>query len=85
MIDVREQYEWEIAHINGARLIPLEHVSTSLATIDTARDVVLICKSGARSAAAVSHLRGVGYRKVWNLKGGIDAWSEEVDGNVPRY
>lgn len=85
LIDVREQYEWDIAHIDGARLLPLEHVPTSLNTIDTARDVVLLCKSGGRSAAAVSHLQTVGYRKVWNLRGGIDAWSEEVDANVPRY
>jgi len=85
LIDVREQYEWDIAHIDGARLLPLEHVPTSLNTIDTARDVVLLCKSGGRSAAAVSHLQTVGYRKVWNLRGGIDAWSDEVDSNIPRY
>ena len=85
LIDVREQYEWDIAHIDGARLLPLEHVPTSLNTIDTARDVVLLCKSGGRSAAAVSHLQTVGYRKVWNLRGGIDAWSDEVDSTIPRY
>ena len=85
LIDVREQYEWDIAHIDGSRLLPLEQVPTSLATIDSARDVVVLCKSGGRSAAAVSHLQSVGFRKVWNLRGGIDAWSAEVDSNVPRY
>ena len=85
LIDVREQYEWDIAHIDGSRLLPLEHVPTSLATIDSARDVVVLCKSGGRSASAVSHLQSVGFRKVWNLRGGIDAWSAEVDSNVPRY
>jgi molybdopterin/thiamine biosynthesis adenylyltransferase/rhodanese-related sulfurtransferase len=85
VIDVREPYEWEIAHIEGARLLPLAEVPTSLATIDSARDVVVLCKSGGRSAAAVSHLQSVGYRKVWNLRGGIDAWSREVDAGVPRY
>jgi len=85
VIDVREPYEWEIAHIEGARLLPFSEVPVSLATIDTARDVVVLCKSGGRSAAAVSHLQSVGYRKVWNLRGGIDAWSRDVDPHVPRY
>lgn len=85
LIDVREQYEWDIAHIDGARLLPLDHLPTALATIDTDRDVVVLCKSGGRSAAAVSHLQSVGYRRVWNLRGGIEAWSEEVDRNVPTY
>ena len=85
LVDVREQYEWDIAHISGARLVPLEQVPMALATFDTARDVVLLCKSGARSAAAASHLQSVGFRKVWNVRGGIDAWSAEVDGNVARY
>jgi len=85
VIDVREPYEWEIAHIDGARLLPFADVPASLATIDTARDVVVLCKSGGRSAAAVSHLQSVGYRKVWNLRGGIDAWSADVDSSVPTY
>jgi adenylyltransferase/sulfurtransferase len=85
VIDVREPYEWDIAHIEGARLVPFAEVPASLATIDTARDVVVLCKSGGRSAAAVSHLQSVGYRKVWNLRGGIDAWSRDVDPDVPRY
>ncbi len=85
VIDVREPYEWEIAHIEGARLLPFANVPAALDTIDTARDVVVLCKTGGRSAAAVSHLQSVGYRKVWNLRGGIDAWSQEVDSNVARY
>jgi molybdopterin/thiamine biosynthesis adenylyltransferase/rhodanese-related sulfurtransferase len=85
VIDVREPYEWEIAHIEGARLVPFAEVPISLATIDTARDVVVLCKSGGRSAAAVSHLQSAGYRKVWNLRGGIDAWSRDVDSSVPTY
>jgi adenylyltransferase/sulfurtransferase len=85
VIDVRDQYEWDIARIDGARLLPLDQIPASLATIDTARDVVVLCKNGGRSAAAVSHLQQAGFRKVWNLRGGIDAWSDEVDSNVPRY
>lgn len=85
LIDVREEYEWDVARIDGARLVPLDRVPEVLDTIDTGRDVVVYCKNGPRSAAAVSHLLSVGYRRVWNLRGGIDAWSEEVDQNVPRY
>jgi sulfur-carrier protein adenylyltransferase/sulfurtransferase len=85
LIDVREPYEWEIAHIDGARLLPFAEIPATLATIDTARDVIVLCKSGGRSAAAVSHLQSVGYRKVWNLRGGIDAWRADVDSSVPTY
>ncbi|MGH7584051.1 MAG: molybdopterin-synthase adenylyltransferase MoeB [Gemmatimonadales bacterium] len=85
LIDVRESYELDIARIDGARSIPLATIPASLDRIDSARDVVLFCKGGSRSAAAVSHLRSVGYRRVWNLVGGINAWSEDVDPSVPQY
>ncbi|MGH7593449.1 MAG: molybdopterin-synthase adenylyltransferase MoeB [Gemmatimonadales bacterium] len=85
VIDVREQYEWDIAHIEGTRLLPLAQVPAALATIDGAHDLVVLCKTGGRSAAAVSHLQSVWFRKVWNLKGGIDAWSDEIDSKLPRY
>ena len=85
VIDVREPYEWEIARIDGARLVPLAAVPAALETIDPARDVVVLCKAGGRSATAVSHLLSVGYRRVWNLRGGIDAWRADVDANLPKY
>jgi len=85
LIDVREAHELDIARLDGARLIPLAQLPTALHTIDSARDVVVFCKSGSRSAAAASHLRSVGYRRVWNLRGGITAWSNEVDPDVATY
>jgi len=85
VIDVREEYEWEIAHIEGTRLLPFADVPAALATLDSARDIVALCKNGARSAAAISHLQTVGFRRVWNLRGGIDAWSRDVDPGVPTY
>jgi adenylyltransferase/sulfurtransferase len=85
VVDVREPHEWEIAHIPGARLVPLATLTEALPTLDSARDIVVHCKSGARSARAVRQLQAAGYRRVWNLAGGITRWSDEVDPRVPRY
>jgi adenylyltransferase/sulfurtransferase len=85
LVDVRESHEWEIARIEGARLAPLSSFADALRTIDSARDVVVYCKSGVRSAKAVRQLQTAGYRRVWNLAGGILRWSDEVDPTVPRY
>jgi adenylyltransferase/sulfurtransferase len=85
LVDVREVHEWEIGRIGGARLAPLSSFADALRTIDSARDVVVYCKSGVRSARAVRQLQAAGYRRVWNLAGGILRWSDEVDPTVPRY
>jgi adenylyltransferase/sulfurtransferase len=85
LVDVREPHEWEIGRISGARLTPLSSFAEALRTIDSARDVVVYCKSGVRSAKAVRQLQAAGYRRVWNLAGGILRWSEEIDPSVPRY
>jgi adenylyltransferase/sulfurtransferase len=85
LVDVRETHEWDIGRIEGARLAPLSSFADALRTIDSARDVVVYCKSGVRSAKAVRQLQAAGYRRVWNLAGGILRWSDEVDPTVPRY
>lgn len=85
LVDVRDPHEWEIARIEGARLAPLGTLAEAMRTLDSARDTVLYCKSGVRSAKAVRQLQAAGFRKVWNLAGGILRWSEEVDPSVPRY
>ena len=85
VVDVREPHEWEIAHIEGARLVPLATLAEALPTLDSARDLVVHCKTGGRSATAVRQLQAAGFRRVWNLAGGIARWSEEVDRSVPRY
>ncbi len=85
LVDVREPHEWEICRIEGARLAPLSSFAEALRTLDSARDVVLYCKTGVRSARAVRQLRTAGFRRVWNLAGGILRWSEDVDPTVPRY
>jgi adenylyltransferase/sulfurtransferase len=85
LIDVREPHEWDIGRIEGARLTPLSSFAEALSTLDSARDVVVYCKSGQRSARAVRQLQAAGFRRVWNLSGGILRWSEEIDPSVPRY
>ncbi len=85
LVDVREPHEWDIGRIEGARLAPLSRFAESLRTFDSARDIVVYCKSGMRSAKVVRQLRDAGFRRVWNLKGGILGWSEEIDPTVPRY
>jgi sulfur-carrier protein adenylyltransferase/sulfurtransferase len=87
LVDVREPFEWEIANLSehGARLIPLDQVLDRSAEIDRQRDVVLYCRSGSRSAGALRQLRAAGFERLLNLKGGIKAWSEEIDPSKPTY
>jgi adenylyltransferase/sulfurtransferase len=85
LIDVREPHEWAIARIPGARLVPLGAITESLATLDSAREIVVHCKGGTRSAKAVRQLQAAGFRRVWNLAGGITRWSDDVDPTVPKY
>ncbi|HKH93802.1 MAG TPA: molybdopterin-synthase adenylyltransferase MoeB [Gemmatimonadaceae bacterium] len=85
LIDVREPHEWAIAKIPGARLVPLATFTESLSSFDSARDIVVTCKMGGRSAKAVRQLQAAGFKKVWNLAGGILRWSDDVDPTVPKY
>ncbi|HEX2252923.1 MAG TPA: molybdopterin-synthase adenylyltransferase MoeB [Thermoanaerobaculia bacterium] len=84
LLDVRTPEEWDIARIEGARLIPLHELPDRLGELDTAERIVAHCHHGVRSAQAVRLLREMGYAAV-NLGGGIDAWSQRVDRGVPRY
>ncbi|MEX2282665.1 MAG: molybdopterin-synthase adenylyltransferase MoeB [Gemmatimonadota bacterium] len=79
LIDVRELNEWQIARIDAARLVPLATLPTAFSSIDPERDVIVHCKSGGRSANAVRQLRAAGFRRVWNLTGGIERWNREVN------
>jgi sulfur-carrier protein adenylyltransferase/sulfurtransferase len=85
MIDVREPHEWDISHIEGAQLIPLGSLAARMNELDSAEDIVLVCKSGARSARALELLRTAGFRKLKNLKGGVNAWARVVDQSLPTY
>jgi adenylyltransferase/sulfurtransferase len=85
LIDVREPFEHEIARIDGAKLIPLGEISERLDELEREQLVVVHCHSGKRSAQAVRLLQQRGFTKVYNLDGGIDAWSDQIDANVPKY
>lgn len=85
IVDVREPYEWAIARIEGARLVPMGELDGALATFPRHRDVVLYCHHGIRSAAAAETLRRAGIPRAITLVGGIDRWSVEVDPAVRRY
>jgi sulfur-carrier protein adenylyltransferase/sulfurtransferase len=84
ILDVREPHEYQICNIHG-NLIPLGELSRRVNELDSSREIVAHCRSGKRSAEAVQFLRSAGFRKIWNLKGGILAWSDEVDPSVPKY
>ncbi len=85
IIDVREPHEWEISHIEGAQLIPLGSLAEHMSELDSAEEIVLQCKTGGRSARALDLLRTAGFRKLKNLKGGINAWARDVDPSLPTY
>ena len=86
IIDVREPKEYEAARIPNSKLIPLQEITSRMGEIDAGRETVLHCKMGGRSARAIEALRGAGFSgKLLNLKGGITAWSNEVDPSVPKY
>lgn len=85
LIDVREPHELEISHLDGAELFPLGQLAARMSELDSAEDIVLFCKAGTRSARALELLASAGFRKMKNLKGGINAWAREVDPSMPIY
>ena len=87
LLDVREPHEWNISNLApyGARLVPLDQLPAKLSELEFEGDVVVYCKSGPRSAKAAAQLLAAGFEGVWNLAGGIQAWSRDVDPSVPRY
>jgi len=84
ILDVREPHEYQICNLNGY-LIPLGDLPKRVNELDSSREIVAHCRSGARSAKAVDFLRQAGFKKVHNLAGGILAWADRVDPKVPKY
>ena len=84
LLDVREPYEFKIANLEGY-LIPLGDIEKRANELDTSREIVVHCKMGGRSQQAAEALQKLGFRRVQNLAGGIQAWSEQIDPKVPRY
>src|SRR5436189_728282 len=85
LIDVRETFEYEIARIDGAKLIPLAEIDNRTDELQREQPIVVHCHSGKRSAQAVRLLQQRGFSNVYNLEGGIDAWSDQIDPTVRKY
>ena len=86
LIDVRQPDEYAFAKIEGAKLIPLGEIMMRMDELDDSREIILQCKAGGRSAKAIEALTRAGFSgKLTNLKGGITAWSNDVDPSVPKY
>jgi adenylyltransferase/sulfurtransferase len=85
LLDVREPHELEISRLEGANLIPLGQLAARLSELDSADEMVVFCKMGSRSARALELLVSAGFRKVKNLRGGINAWAREIDRSLPIY
>lgn len=84
LLDVREPWEFELARIEGSRLVPLGELGERVAELDPEVETVVICHHGARSAYVTRALQKAGFARVLNLEGGLDAYSD-VDAAVPRY
>ncbi len=85
LLDVREPHELQISAIPNAVNIPLGQLAARPSELDSADEMVIFCKSGSRSARGLELLASAGFKKVKNLKGGINAWAKEVDTNLPLY
>lgn len=86
IVDVREQKEYDFAKIPNTKLIPLGQILNRMSEIDESKETIVHCKGGGRSAQAIEALRRAGFQgELKNLKGGITAWSNEVDSTVPKY
>jgi len=86
IIDVREPNEYEVARLEGSKLIPLGQIVNRKGEIDESRETIVHCKLGGRSAKAIEALQRAGFTgRLVNLKGGITAWSNEVDPTVKKY
>ncbi|MDQ3196921.1 MAG: rhodanese-like domain-containing protein [Burkholderiales bacterium] len=85
LLDVREPWEFELCHIEDARLLPMQQVPQQARELADDAEIVVICHHGLRSAQVVQFLMRNGFKNVANLQGGIDAWAERIDPAMRRY
>ena len=85
LVDVREPWEVQTASLTGAKLIPMGDLPTRVQELDPEAHILVLCHHGVRSLRVTSWLREQGYAKTQSVRGGIDAWSKQVDGKVPLY
>lgn len=85
LIDVREEWEYRIAHIENTELMPMSNFMKYLDQLNADDELIIYCHTGGRSANICRFLADKGFKNLINLKGGIEAWSNEIDQSVPRY
>ena len=85
LLDVREQWEFNLGHLDGAVLMPLQTVPTRMGELNPGREIVVICHHGVRSHHAARFLEHNGFTNVINLSGGVDGWAKEADPTMPTY
>jgi rhodanese-related sulfurtransferase len=85
LLDVREPWEFEICHLEGSRLVPMRQIPSALPTLDRQRETVVVCHHGIRSRQVAIYLEQIGFTRVINLGGGVDAWAREVDPGMAIY
>jgi rhodanese-related sulfurtransferase len=85
LLDVRERWEYNISHIQNSILIPLSEFNSRFNELNTDDNIIVVCHHGVRSYRVTEFLLSKGFKKVKNLQGGIDAWSQQVDPSIPLY
>ena len=85
IVDVREEFEYDIARIEGSKLIPLGELPERLDELQKDEEIILLCKSGTRSAHAAQLLRAAGFARAYSLEGGVDAWADQIDPAMQKY
>ncbi|HEX5126429.1 MAG TPA: rhodanese-like domain-containing protein [Rhodocyclaceae bacterium] len=85
LLDVREPSEFEYCAIGGSMLMPLGYVATRLSELDAEKEIVCICHHGGRSMQAARYLSQQGFKKLFNLSGGVHAWAQQIDQSMPTY
>lgn len=85
LLDVREPWEFQLAHIEGSELLPMQTIPNQIDQLDRSHPTVVICHHGTRSLQVVAFLERLGFENLHNLRGGIDAWARQVDVRVALY
>ena len=85
LLDVREPWEYEICHIEGAKLMPMQQIPQTFKALDPQQEIVVICHHGRRSLQVAGYLERMGFTRLINLTGGVDAWAHDVDRSMQTY
>lgn len=85
VLDVREKWETQLCALPGSTFIPMGQIPARVTDLDTQREIVVVCHHGVRSLQVAYYLANQGFKKLYNLKGGVDAWAREIDPAMHKY